>query len=153
MNIPIHMLQARKLWQDMHIPRQARKPEWVRPVPPDNAVSYTILFGEALLKGQKKAPTTHLNLFKPRKYPTVQYIKHRVVTRHSDDGFDDMPYWLKHMMRAFNITFKRRKPTSQEMLDTISDAREHRKLNNELDITDFEDHYKFGKHNIFSPLS
>jgi hypothetical protein len=67
------------------------------------------------------------------------------LTEYDDSGYDDVPQWLKHELLARNLTFERRQPTELEQWETVSDAREHRIMNKELTIKDYQDKYKRGK--------
>ena len=79
---------------------------------------------------------------KPRM--TNEEVK-RHLSEYDELGFDSMPGWLKLELQARNITFEKRRPTDLEQWETVSDAREHRILNNEKTIKDFQDKYIRGK--------
>ena len=67
------------------------------------------------------------------------------LSEYDERGFEAIPAWLRHEIRARQLTFPRRDPTPQEMDETIRDAREHRIVNNEKTLEDYIDKYKHGK--------
>ncbi len=66
---------------------------------------------------------------------TDQEIK-EYLSEHDEEGFQDLPDWLRTELQARSLTFQRRDPTPQEMKETEQDAEEHRILNNERTIKD-----------------
>ena len=67
------------------------------------------------------------------------------LAEYDEQAFDQIPSWLQQELRVRHIVFGPRLPTDEEKHETLSDAREHRIMNNERTIRDFQDHYKFGK--------
>jgi len=68
-----------------------------------------------------------------------------LVNEYDEYAFQDLPSEIQTALKSRNIMFRRREPTEYERNETISDAREHRHLNNELTIQDYKDKYS-GKH-------
>jgi len=68
------------------------------------------------------------------------------LIEYADLGYQDLPDWLQRELRARDLPHKIRRPTELEQWETVSDAREHRIVNKELNIQDYLDHYK-GKRN------
>jgi hypothetical protein len=68
------------------------------------------------------------------------------LAEYGDIGFDKLPEWIRSALTSRSITFDKREPTEIEQWETVSDAYEHRVLNNEMTIKDFMDHYT-GKRN------
>ena len=66
----------------------------------------------------------------------------RYLGNYGDRAYDDLPYWLKQEMKTRKQPYYCRKPTDEEMFDTIRDAREHRITNKELVVSDYIDKYK-----------
>jgi hypothetical protein len=69
----------------------------------------------------------------------------RYISMYDEQAFQDMPYWLRETVRHRELTYTSREPTELEQWETVSDAREHRILNNEKTMQDFKDKYKHGK--------
>ena len=67
------------------------------------------------------------------------------LAKYDDSGYGDVPQWLKRELQARSITFPKRQATELEQWETVSDAREHRIMHNELTIKDYQDKYKKGK--------
>ena len=65
---------------------------------------------------------------------------------YEDLGYADLPDWLQRELRARDLPHEIRRPTDLEKWETVSDAREHRIVNQELSIQDYIDHYT-GKRN------
>ena len=63
------------------------------------------------------------------------------LQEYGDIGYEDMPKWLKNELIARQLTFESRKPTIQEMLETEQDAKEHRVMNNEMNLDDYKERY------------
>ena len=66
---------------------------------------------------------------------TDQEIK-EYLSEHDEEGFQDLPDWLRTELQPRSLTFQRRDPTPKEMKETEQDAEEHRILNNERTIKD-----------------
>jgi hypothetical protein len=64
---------------------------------------------------------------------------------HGDCSYAQLPSYLKKGIVLSNYKVSRRKPTAQEMLDTIYDAQEHRVINNDLGFNDYKMKYLGGK--------
>ena len=60
---------------------------------------------------------------------------------YEDLGYEDLPDWLQRELIVRDLPHKSRRPDDIEKWDTVSDAREHRIVNNELSIQDYIDHY------------
>ena len=60
---------------------------------------------------------------------------------YDEQGFDDLPQWLRLELRVRGLDFGKHEPTPEEMHDTIADAKDHRIYNNERNIQDFKDKY------------
>lgn len=60
---------------------------------------------------------------------------------YDEQGFSDMPSWLRHELQARSLTFPCRPPTNQEQLETEQDGRDHRKSHNEQTVDDFKHKY------------
>ena len=60
---------------------------------------------------------------------------------YEDLGYEDLPDWLQRELIVRDLPHKSRRPSDLEKWDTVSDAREHRIVNNELSIQDYIDHY------------
>lgn len=65
--------------------------------------------------------------------------------RYNEQGFTDMPKWLRDQFLIRITYLKPRQPTDLEKWETNSDALEHRIINNELTITDYHTRYVKGK--------
>jgi hypothetical protein len=79
--------------------------------------------------------------------PYMEDEEVRKALRDYDDlGYQDLPDWLQRELRARDLPHKKRIPTDIEKWETVSDAREHRIINKELNIQDYMDHYQ-GKRN------
>ena len=70
----------------------------------------------------------------------------RYLRDYEDLGFTDLPDWLQRELIARDLPHEIRRPTDIEKWETVSDAREHRIVNQELSIQDYIDHYT-GKRN------
>ena len=70
----------------------------------------------------------------------------RYLRDYEDLGFADLPDWLQRELIARDLPHEIRIPTDIEKWETVSDAREHRIVNQELSIQDYIDHYT-GKRN------
>ena len=66
----------------------------------------------------------------------------RYINRYGEFGFKKLPKWLQTQIKIRSPIFKRRSPTEIEMWDTVSDAREHRVVNNQLTVQDYLNHYR-----------
>jgi hypothetical protein len=64
---------------------------------------------------------------------------------YNEQAWTDVPKSIRERIEARYILIPSRKPTEQEIWETISDAREHRITNKELTIQDYLDKYKHGK--------
>lgn len=72
------------------------------------------------------------------------------LLEYDDRGFQDLPPWLQQELQVRKIVFTKREPTEAEQHETKADAREHRLLNNERTLEDFQDQYLHGRNpNIF----
>ena len=60
---------------------------------------------------------------------------------YDEQGYSDIPSWLRHQIEIRNIQFPTREPTPQEKAITVQDAREHRLMNNERTMEDFKHKY------------
>ena len=95
-------------------------------------------------KHQHKAKVDLHTMVKLKPIMSDAEIK-RHLAEYDEQGFDDMPEWLQTELKARNLTFKKRAPTELEQWDTVSDAREHRIVNNEKILRDYQDKYIRGK--------
>ena len=75
-----------------------------------------------------------------RPYMTDEEVIHYLEV-YGSRGYEKLPSWLKTELSLRNLTWKPREPTDLEKWETVSDAREHRILNNELTIKDYQDKY------------
>lgn len=64
-----------------------------------------------------------------------------MLSVYDENAFTDVPYWIRHQIRGRGITFERRHPTPQEVMETEVDAKYHRITHNERNIQDFKDKY------------
>tara|TARA_R110002110_G_scaffold134161_1_gene317214 strand:- start:363 stop:623 length:261 start_codon:yes stop_codon:yes gene_type:complete len=69
----------------------------------------------------------------------------RLVSEYDEYSFQDLPAQLRLALQSRDIMFRRREPTECERNETVSDAKEHRYMNNELTFQDYKDKYS-GKH-------
>ena len=83
-----------------------------------------------------------MKIIKP--YITDEEVN-RELEEHGDRGFDKLPDWVKEELKARNLLFQVRQPTELEMWETVADAREHRIMNKQLTISDYQDKYIRGK--------
>ena len=63
------------------------------------------------------------------------------LEQHGNHGFDKLPRWLRQELKVRRIQWPTREPTDLEAWETVSDAREHRIMNKELTIKDYQDKY------------
>ena len=85
--------------------------------------------------------------------PQIKIVKPRMtdeevnrwLLEYGDRGFDKLPSWLKEEMKGRNLTVETRSPTELEAWETVADAREHRIVNKELIIKDYQDKYIRGR--------
>jgi hypothetical protein len=75
---------------------------------------------------------------------TQQFCK--LLSRYNEQGFSDMPKWIKDQFLMRVTYLKPRQPTEIEQWETVSDAREHRIMNKELTISDYHNLIVKGKH-------
>jgi hypothetical protein len=75
---------------------------------------------------------------------TQQFCK--LLSRYNEQGFSDMPKWIKDQFLMRVTYLKPRQPTEIEQWETVSDAREHRIMNKELTISDYHSLIAKGKH-------
>ena len=80
-----------------------------------------------------------------RKYMEDEEVR-EALREYDNHGFEDLPDWLQHELKARDLPHEIRMPTEFEQWETVSDAREHRIVNKELNIQDYLDHYR-GKRN------
>ena len=80
-----------------------------------------------------------------RKYMEDEEVR-EALREYDDYGFEALPDWLQRELIARDLPHEVRMPTEFEQWETVSDAREHRIVNKELNIQDYLDHYK-GKRN------
>ena len=80
-----------------------------------------------------------------RKYMEDEEVR-EALREYDNHGFEDLPDWLQRELKARDLPHEIRMPTEFEQWETVSDAREHRIVNKELNIQDYLDHYK-GKRN------
>ncbi len=69
----------------------------------------------------------------------------QALEEYGNRGFEKLPRWLQHELKARNLTWRPHPPTDLEAWDTVADARVHRITHNELTIKDYQDKYKRGK--------
>ena len=123
----------------------------------ESTSNYSLLLYPLISKGEKSdSPKKEkLRLFKPkrRRKLTSEYVNNILDKYYPDATYDRLPGWIKTYLTSMGDDAPRRNPTGQEMLETIADAKMHRKVTNSLELEDFEDQYKFGTSSIFSILS
>ena len=90
-----------------------------------------------------KLVTTAMKKIRP--YMEDEEVR-RYLRDYEDLGFTDLPDWLQRELIARDLPQEIRRPTDIEKWETVSDAREHRIVNQELSIQDYIDHYT-GKRN------
>lgn len=101
-------------------------------------------------------PKQRAKFVKPKQYRTgvsmtklKPYMTDEEVNEHlaefGERGFDDIPSWLRHEIKARNLIYKKRIATESEQWETVEDAREHRITNKELTIKDYLNKYKRGQ--------
>jgi hypothetical protein len=92
---------------------------------------------------QKKEETGyHVKVVKT--YMTDEEVQ-RYLTEYGDRGYNRLPSWLKDEMKGRNLPCSTRQPTELEQWETVADAREHRIVNKELIIADYQDKYIKGR--------
>jgi len=79
-------------------------------------------------------------IFKRNTYMTDEEVWLE-LQEYDELGYEDMPQYLKNELIGRRITFDRRNPTDSEMLETLEDAKEHRLMNNEMNIEDYKEKY------------
>tara|TARA_R110000751_G_scaffold5594_3_gene25366 strand:- start:4439 stop:4903 length:465 start_codon:yes stop_codon:yes gene_type:complete len=83
---------------------------------------------------------------------TQQFCK--LLSRYNEQGFNDMPKWLKDQFLMRTTYLKPRPPTELEQWETVSDALEHRIVHKELTIDDYHTRFVKGKqlstHGVFN---
>ena len=94
---------------------------------------------QSLIKQQPpKLVQTAMNKIRP--YMEDEEVR-KALLEYDDLGYQDLPDWLQRELRARDLPHKIRRPTELEQWETVSDAREHRIVNKELNIQDYLDHY------------
>ena len=63
------------------------------------------------------------------------------LSHYDEQAFDDLPSWLQQELQVRQIPIPKRQPTEIEMWETVSDAQEHRIMNNERTLQDIKDKY------------
>ena len=66
----------------------------------------------------------------------------RALLEHSDACFSELPRWLQQELRSRHITFKKRAPTAEEVIETEHEAFEERKATHKLTINDLWSKYR-----------
>jgi len=124
-----------------------------------NALKYCLLLGPLLPRSKKSNDNVEQNIksplfkYKKRRKITSEYVNNILDKYYPDAPYDRLPGWIKTYLTSMGDDAPRRNPTGQEMLETVADAKMHRKVTNSLELEDFEDQYKFGTSSIFSILS
>ena len=65
-----------------------------------------------------------------------------ILWDYDEYSFSSLPDWLRHEIRARQLTFDKREPTLKEQQETIIDGIEHRIARNERTIDDFKHIYR-----------
>ncbi len=117
-------------------------------VPYGERFTFVCIFFQHPIKSMRKRHVKR-NKIGPQVHITKPYMTDEEVMsaleEHGNHGFDKLPNWLKQELRVRKIQWPTREPTDLEKWDTVEDAREHRILNNELIIKDYQDKYIRGR--------
>jgi len=149
------MYYALKYWEKIHIRRYKDVQQETRTAARDrilshpNAVSYSLNLEPSSIKRSSVVKGV-VDVYKKRKPVDIQRVMRVVSIYYRDEVFDQLPYWIRNNLKVNKVHHKARNPTGDEMLDTVKDAREHRKFNNEVSMDDYKDHYFHGTLNLNS---
>lgn len=75
------------------------------------------------------------------------------LSRYNEQGFNDMPKWLRDEFLMRVTYLKPRQPTDIEQWETNSDAKEHRIVNKEMNIDDYHAMYVKGKAHGYTTIT
>jgi hypothetical protein len=143
------MYYALKYWEKIHIRRYKRVQNISAINNHPNAVRYSLQLDSSSLKRAKVVKDV-VDVYKKRKCVDIQRVMRVVSIYYRDEAFDQLPYWIRNNLKVNKVHHVARNPTGDEMLDTVKDAREHRKFNNEVSMEDYKDHYFHGTLNLNS---
>ena len=106
--------------------------------------SFACIFFQRLTKSKRKRHVKcskigpQVNIKKP--YMTDEEVM-GALEIYGDLGFDKLPDWLRQELEVRKIPWPRREASDLEKWETVEDAREHRIVNKELIIKDYQDKY------------
>ena len=143
------MYYALKYWERMNIRRTTPYTPHKPVIDHPNAVTSRVELVKSNLKTANVVKGV-VDVYKKRKPVDIQRVMRVVSIYYRDEAFDQLPYWIRNNLKVNKVHHKARNPTGDEMLDTVKDAREHRKFNNEVSMTDYKDHYFHGTLNLNS---